>query len=266
MDHLFPLQALLAINMPTSPRTKQLINRATSYNIFTNVSRNKRVWACRIFPVCLGADPAQPNLGAHTNPPVLPTPGLMSTQWPAWATASHHCRVQKISKSLPISSALSTGFSQLEMCFRPHKQASPKSLSTPVFPTASCHHITSSCFTHSAQCAWSFLEPHFADVRKCPSSTLMSLFPRVLCMFNPCTASLQNNFNTGHLYACPLTNCPCWPWFQTNYKNVILAVRTWQALAEIAYPSATESYARMKPRSPGETKHLERATGMLPPT
>lgn len=140
----------------------------------------------------------------------------------------------------------------------------PKKVCQPLFPTASRHRITCSCFTHSAPCAWSSLEPHFADVKKCPSSTFMSLFPRALCMFNQRTAYLQNNFNIGRLYACPLTNCPCWPWFQTNYKNLSLAVRTWQALAETAHPSATVSYARMKPWSPGGTKHLEMCNAFHP--
>lgn len=206
MDHLFPLQALSAINMPTSPRTKQLINRATSYNIFTNVSvmiENKRVWAYEILPLSVWEQilhnprPHRPTSPAHPRASEHPMTMSLHGQLP-----HHHWSVQKIPQTQPISSVASTGFSQMETCFRPHKHASQKSLSTSMFPTASHHHTTCSCFTHSALCAWSLLEPHFTSVKKCRSSTFMSLFPRALCMFNQRIACLQNNFNIGHLYAC----------------------------------------------------------------
>lgn len=146
MDHLFPLQALSAINMPTSPRTKQLINRATSYNIFTNVSvmiENKRVWAYEILPLSVWEQilhnprPHRPTSPAHPRASEHPMTMSLHGQLP-----HHHWSVQKIPQTQPISSVASTGFSQMETCFRPHKHPSQKSLSTSVsYCKSPSHHM-----------------------------------------------------------------------------------------------------------------------------
>lgn len=137
---------------------------------------------------------------AHTNPPVLPTLELMSTQWPH--PCMGNCLAPLVSsKHLPTPAHIlcsQHGFLTIANVFQITQTRLPKKSVNlcASYCKLPSHHIF---LLYSALCAPSFLEPHFADVRKCPSSTLMSLFPRDLCMFNPRTALLQNNLNIGHL-------------------------------------------------------------------